>query len=285
MKQKSFPSINDLRDHVRNLLSCTRMLICNTARTKSEILGLDDIDFSKHAAMAWNSLRNELQNKKPINSWKSELTLIRSDVFIIGPVCENSAHEAVIEFSRQVSLAFGQAVSTNFSKDRFNEIVFWKHEYIIQKDDAAIRLPGITGEEVFSSFNACRERLKAYFPYFYPDIQPDIAPALRREIAQLQLSVKSKRVVKTSDNTGAVPDAKSGLYEAIRAMRMDGKTARAIVAYIESPAGKDLKEMVDADLKNHPKTRQHPFRKRTIEDVVRAALKATYPNNKSKQAK
>lgn len=75
----------------------------------------------------------------------------------------------------------------------------------------------------------------------------------------------------------------SPLYKAIRDLRANSntKTEVQIVAYVETPAGNQLREMIDEELMQRPQTRTNPPRPRTRKDVVRAALKDTYQGLKS----
>ena len=69
---------------------------------------------------------------------------------------------------------------------------------------------------------------------------------------------------------------KDALYAAIRDLRVrGGKAEREIITFLAMPEGKDIREMVDAELSKNPTTRGGK-RKRTVSDVVRAALKETY---------
>ncbi len=71
-------------------------------------------------------------------------------------------------------------------------------------------------------------------------------------------------------------DAQNVLYEYIRNLKLRG--VLKAVAFIQSPDGKNLREMIEQELKRRPMTRQKPPRKRTPADVVKAAIKLTYPS-------
>ena len=71
-------------------------------------------------------------------------------------------------------------------------------------------------------------------------------------------------------------DAQKMVYQAIRNLNLGG--VLKIEEFIKSPDGKNLREMIEQELKRQPMTRQKPLRRRTLTDVVKAALKSTYPS-------
>jgi len=74
-------------------------------------------------------------------------------------------------------------------------------------------------------------------------------------------------------------DPQNVIYQGIRDLNL--RTVSKIVAFIQSPEGKNLREMIGQELERRPMTRQKPSRKRTLTDVVEAALKSTYPSQQT----
>ena len=189
------------------------------------------------------------------------MRLASPENYAVGGIVNVTAHEALEELARRVYDAFRCAISnTAFSNDT-------------EERDRALYGPW-HGHEVRGAAPELVEKHGELLAAF-------ASTAFQKHIANLER--ESARLIAGAGNAPKGPsgnkefDELTPLYKAIRDLKLRLATEGKIIAYLATPEGKGIRELIELELRRSPTTRSKTNpRKRTPKDVLRAALKHTY---------
>ena len=258
-------AINFANEHVKSLLCQARhllvlvsgQLISNGEQFDYAAVKLDDLSTNLLTDWRSNALILPMRNASPEN-------------YTVAGIVKVTAHEALEELARKIYMTFRNAIcktafSNNSSERDRRDFGPWH------------------GHEVRGALPVLYERNVELLAALAPTEFDRHIANLDREHAKLSNGLKDEtpaEKVSKKSRTSNSPDELASLYKAIRDLKLKHGSEGKIIEFIDQPQGKEIREMVEAELRRSPKTRgKKQPRVRTLKDVVRAALKVTYKSS------